>query len=365
MHVVEGNPFFSIIVPCCNVERYLGAMAASVKKQSFADWECVLSVEDSTDGTLAACEALAKGDQRFRIVRGPRSGSPSTPRNRGLSVAEGRYVVWLDGDDWLADDALAKMAKRLLANGEPDALQGSTTELLDDGKGGFTRVARHYNFEPDDDGKILSGLQVTQRFADLPRFAMPMASLTVCRHDFLLAHALQFVDGLRYEDNEWTPRVFAFAERVLVMDADVYVYRRRGGSITTADSLLSMYGQRADMLWHLFRFFVAHDFPAAFYRVWARRYVSFFFDQIFLDDLKEHRPGLAARDWTRCVRRVLSNGGRRAFLKLVRCAGLPKKLSAPLVLLCGIHPVLDVPARLYVRHVYYPLTMRRFKRRGW
>ena len=99
----EPHPFFSIIVPCCQVARYVDDMVASVRRQSFADWECILSVEDSSDGTLAACEALATSDVRFRLVSGPRSGSPATPRNRGLALAKGRYVVWLDGDDLLAD----------------------------------------------------------------------------------------------------------------------------------------------------------------------------------------------------------------------------------------------------------------------
>ena len=93
----EPHPFFSIIVPCCQVARYVDDMVASVRRQSFADWECILSVEDSSDGTLAACEALATSDVRFRPVSGPHSGSPATPRNRGLALAKRRCLARLKG----------------------------------------------------------------------------------------------------------------------------------------------------------------------------------------------------------------------------------------------------------------------------
>ena len=365
MRCMSGEcPFFSVVVPCCNVERYLPEAVESIKNQSFPDWECVLSYEDSTDGTRAVCEAAAKGDPRFRVVAGPRSGSPSTPRNRGLDAATGRYVVWLDGDDFLTDGVFAKLAEALRAHGEPELLQGGVTEFLEDDRGIRTFFARHFNYEHSDDGKILTGLEALTRFADMPRYAMPMASLTVARRDFLLARGLRFVDGLKYEDNEWTPRAMTFAERILVVDLDVFQYRRRAGSITTADGVLAAYEQKSRMMRCLFDFFASHELSEPMRRVWARTYVSFFFDQFFLGDIAEGRDDIAAADWTRCLRSILEKGGRRAFLKLARYAGLPKKLAAPLILLCGLHPVLDAPARFYVRRIYHPLVMRRFRKRG-
>ena len=151
----EPHPFFSIIVPCCNVARYVDDMAASVRGQSFADWECILSVEESFDATEAKCRAVAAADARFRVIVGPRSGSPATPRNRGLALAKGRYVVWLDGDDLLADEALSRFARALRSSGEPEAVQGAVAECLEDADGVRTTVARRFNFEPSDSGGIL------------------------------------------------------------------------------------------------------------------------------------------------------------------------------------------------------------------
>lgn len=358
----ESRPFFSIIVPCCQVARYVDDMAVSVRGQSFTDWECVLSVEVSSDATEAKCRAVAAADARFRVVVGPRSGSPATPRNRGLALAKGRYVIWLDGDDWLADETLARLAAAIRAHGEPDVVQGTATEYREDARGGRTFVARHVNFRPTDMGRMLTGEEAMVWFSESPRYIQPMASFSVCRRDFLLAQGLTFRPGLKYEDNEWTARVLTFARRLLPVDFDVFVYRHRPGSITTVTG--TDFVQYAEVVRHLFSFFAAQHPSARLARAWARRYLSFFFDLYFTDRYPVGPAGFPAHVRTACLRRVLEKGGRRAYLKLTRHAGFPKKLAAPLVLLCGFHPLLDLPARAYFKYLYYPLVLWRIRRSG-
>lgn len=356
---VAPSPLFSIVVPCCNVARYLGALAASLRAQSCADWEAVLSVETSTDGTQTACEALAASDARFRVVVGPRSGSPATPRNRGLDIAKGRYVVWLDGDDWLAEEALAQLAEAIRAHGEPEVVQGAATEYREDAKGVCTFAVRHVNFRPSDLGRVMTGEEATVLFSRAAHACAPMAALSVCRRDFLLAHGLAFQPGLKYEDNEWTARVLAFASRLLPVDFDVFVYRRRQGSITTENGGRADFVQYAQVVRHLLLFFSEQAFSKMFAAAWARRYLAFFYNIFFGGCFANGARDVETVERTACLRRILEKGGRRAYLKLVRHAGPLKMLAAPFVLLCGFHPVLDVPARLYFRFVYYPLTFRR------
>ena len=98
-------------------------------------------------------------------------------------------------------------------------------------------------------------------------------------------------------------------------------------------------------------------------RAWARRYLAFFFDLFFSSRYPVGPEGFSARARTACLRRILEKGGRRAYLKLTRSAGPLKTLAAPFVLLCGVHPLLDMPARLYFRLVYAPLVRWRSRRR--
>lgn len=359
----NAHPYFSIVVPCCEVGRYVDELVASIRGQSFADWECVLSVEISEDDTLEKCQAVARQDARFKVIAGPRSGSPATPRNRGMEIADGCYLIWLDGDDLLAEGVLARLFRAIQDYGEPEVVQGGTTEYCEDGLGKRSFVARRFNYRPTDVGRILTGEDAMVWFADSPRYVTPMASLSVCRADFLRANGLTFQPGLKYEDNEWTARLLTFAQRLLVVDFDFYIYRRRSGSITTDRTSGTDFVQYAEVVRYLLFFFENHSFSLRLARAWARRYLSFFFDIYFARYYPVGASGFSAAEWTACLRRILEKGGRGAYLKLTRYAGLPKKLAAPLVLLCGIHPILDWPARVYFRFLYYPLVLRSFRRR--
>ena len=90
------EPFFSIIVPCCDVEPYVRECLDSVLKQGFQDWECLIGVETSKDGTEAVVREYAAKDPRFKVFTGPRSGSCSAARNIGIDTASGEYLVFLD-----------------------------------------------------------------------------------------------------------------------------------------------------------------------------------------------------------------------------------------------------------------------------
>ncbi len=356
------HPFFSIVVPCCNVARYLDELVASVKGQSFADWECVLSYEDSTDSTLAACEALAAADPRFRVVKGPRSGSPATPRNRGLAVAKGRYVVWLDGDDYLADAAvLGDVAKALASAGEScDLVCGATSEFLEYDHGGRAPVGRHFNFAADDDGKVLSGHDVLVRFASLD-YAWPMASLSVCRADFLRAEDLSFRDGLKHEDEEWTPRAVTRARRVLVMDRDFYHYRRRAGSVTTNTNAEVRARHFAEVVRSQLLFFAAQSLPPPVAAAVARYYLSRFLEYYFLPSKESGAGDVSAAAKARGLARILEKGGRAALWKVASRASRAKRLGAALLMLAGFNRVFDLPARLYFG-LYYRLVLRRVRK---
>ena len=348
--------FFSIIVPCCEVAPYLDALAASVKGQPFADWECVLSVEDSKDGTLAACEALAQGDSRFRVVSGPRSGSPATPRNRGFAVAEGRYVIWLDGDDFLEDGALAALADALCTHGEPEVLVGALEEatFADDDRT-RTRSVRKFGFAADDAGKVFSGPEAFVRLMNHGSLPFIGAQVFVCRADFLRAQGISFVPGLRHEDEEWSPRVFYFAKSLLVLDQVIFVYRQREGSImsTQAGAKALEHHVRVDRAF--FDFHSAHAFTDALSRAWAREALSLFYFHFFYPS---RRRLVSGRDWRRCLGEVLAGDGLKNFLKLAKFGSAPKRVGAHLVALFRIHPAFGWVAYAYFKFVYYPIVMR-------
>ncbi|MDR0931662.1 MAG: glycosyltransferase family 2 protein, partial [Victivallales bacterium] len=112
------SPLFTVVAVCCNVADYVEEMILSIKNQTFADFECLAVVEDSSDKTEEIVRSAVAGDKRFSVITLPRSGSASVPRNYGIKHGKGKYLVFVDGDDWIELNALEKFAA--IINKTPD-----------------------------------------------------------------------------------------------------------------------------------------------------------------------------------------------------------------------------------------------------
>ena len=89
----------SIIVPVYNVQEYLNECVNSVLKQSYENLELILVDDGSTDGSSTMCDEFAIKDARVRVIHKP-NGGLSDARNIGLLQAKGKYVCFLDSDDY-------------------------------------------------------------------------------------------------------------------------------------------------------------------------------------------------------------------------------------------------------------------------
>lgn len=98
-------PTISVIIPAYNAAAFLERCLGSLRDQTFRDWEAVCVDDGSTDGTPALLDALAAGDRRIRVIHKVNEGV-SAARNTGVSQAEGRYVLFLDSDDFLHPRAM-------------------------------------------------------------------------------------------------------------------------------------------------------------------------------------------------------------------------------------------------------------------
>lgn len=95
-------PRVSVIVSTYNRAGYLREALASVRAQTYTDWECIVADDGSTDGTEAQMRSLAAHDPRLVYVRLPNGGRPGRTRNAGVASARGELLAFLDDDDlWL------------------------------------------------------------------------------------------------------------------------------------------------------------------------------------------------------------------------------------------------------------------------
>ena len=112
------SALISIVTPAFDVAPFVADAIRSARAQHLPGWEMILVDDGSRDGTARAAEHAAEGDARIRILRQANAGV-SAARNAGLAASRGEALLFLDADDWLAPDALRRLATALRA--APDA----------------------------------------------------------------------------------------------------------------------------------------------------------------------------------------------------------------------------------------------------
>ena len=130
--VSGNNPKISVIVPVYNVEQYLTRCIDSILAQTFTDFELLLIDDGSTDNSGKICDQYAKTDSRIRIFHKENNGVSSV-RNKGIKEAKGKWIAFVDSDDWLNEKSLEKyialsLQKDTLYIQQAKAVKGNVSE---------------------------------------------------------------------------------------------------------------------------------------------------------------------------------------------------------------------------------------------
>lgn len=105
-------PEISIIVPVYQVEQYLEKCVDSILNQTFSDFELILVDDGSKDRSPEICEEYAKRDTRVKVIH-KENGGLSDARNAGLEIATGKYIGFVDSDDYIAADMYEMLYQNL------------------------------------------------------------------------------------------------------------------------------------------------------------------------------------------------------------------------------------------------------------
>lgn len=240
------TPYFSVIIPVYNVEKYLHQCVESVLTQSFENIEVILVDDGSPDNCPAICDEFADKDSRVRVIH-KQNGGLSDARNYGIRAAQGEYLLFLDSDDyWGEADALETIFGRIAQYAEPaDMLMFQAQLIYPDGtiipdRNGFPDNFNDMTREESLVYMVENGLLIGS------------ACSKVVKRSFLLENNLFFKVGIKSEDVHWIFRVATAMPKYQYTDQYFYMYRKgRPGSITTTVSF-SHLCQLADMLEEFF-----------------------------------------------------------------------------------------------------------------
>ena len=268
----------SIIVPVYNVEKYLAECLDSIRSQSFTDYEIICVDDASTDASLSVLKAYAERDLRIQILVNEENRGLSYTRNRGLDVARGKYILFVDSDDMLKPEALEKLyqyAKRERVDGvlfdREIKLEGNAArEKLENVK------LEKEKLLPE---QIFSGKELFIKFTEVKHWKVA-AWRYFWNRDFLMKNSLRFYTGLINEDNLFTFQCLMKAAYIANLNEILYIYRKRDNSI--------MYQMNYHYLESAFVIFneIFYDWKNQDYdeqtSVAIERYLNYLFEQMFL-----------------------------------------------------------------------------------
>lgn len=101
----------SIIVPIYKIEDYLPQCIESILAQNYSEFELILVDDGSPDDCPAICEDYSKKDSRIKVIHKSNGGLVSA-RKAGLRIAQGEYIGYVDGDDWIEPDFYERLMRK-------------------------------------------------------------------------------------------------------------------------------------------------------------------------------------------------------------------------------------------------------------
>lgn len=211
---------FSIIVPIYRVESYLDKCVESLVSQSEKDIEIILVDDGSPDACPQMCDGWALRDERIKVIH-KENGGLSDARNAGIEAASGDYILFVDSDDYITEDACERLIA--FAGDGVDILVGDLETI-----GG----ANYYQHNQALLGKVLSSEEFLIASLKANRLPAP-APLNAYRKELFADGSLRFKVGLLHEDEHFMPRAFLAAKTVVYTGVSFYRYVIREESITT------------------------------------------------------------------------------------------------------------------------------------
>jgi teichuronic acid biosynthesis glycosyltransferase TuaG len=124
------NHLVSVITPIYNSERYLQECIESVQKQSYTNFEHILVDDCSTDNSVGIVKKFSKKDSRIKLLKLKKNSGAGVARNKGVEIAEGRFIAFLDADDFWSGDKLKDQLEMMVKTGH--ALSYTSYYVVDD-----------------------------------------------------------------------------------------------------------------------------------------------------------------------------------------------------------------------------------------
>ena len=225
----------SVIVPIYKVEEYLGKCVKSIQGQTYSELEIILVDDGSPDRCGAMCDEYARLDSRVRVIH-KENGGLADARNVGIEKANGKYMLFVDSDDWIHERLVEKTVETA-EKFNADIVLFDYARIV---KGGRQTDIFTMNVP---EGRVLSA-------GEEPGLITGSCSAVnkLYRRSFWKEAELSFPKGRYYEDLGTMPKVMGLAERIVYQKEVLYYYFLRAGSIMHSVDFKKNYEDRTAVM---------------------------------------------------------------------------------------------------------------------
>lgn len=212
------SPLVSVLVPICNVERYLRKCLKFLVRQTLEDIEIICIDDGSTDASPQIIAEYAENDARIKVITKPNSGYGDS-MNKGLELAQGEYIAIVESDDFIDEDGLERMVTLAQDNDAEVVKTNFYTHMsgIDYHEDPILPNLEHCSCGVVFDPREKQDIFLTQ----------PAIWSALYRRDFLLANKVDFLPtpGASFQDTSFNFKVFACARRVCLSNEACLHYR--------------------------------------------------------------------------------------------------------------------------------------------
>lgn len=218
----------SVVIPVYNVEHYLPKCIESVIKQTYAQLEIILVDDGATDLSGKICEQYAKRDSRIQVIHKP-NGGLSDARNCGLERATGKYITFIDSDDYVSKYFVERLYTNIVKTGADISI------------GNFLRVKENTeiqdNIEKSCEFKVYDRIQSFTALYDKElKDIFTTAWGKIYKRE--LFELIRYPVGRNYEDTSIAHLVYNLITKVVYENVKIYYYLERENSITKSEQFI-------------------------------------------------------------------------------------------------------------------------------
>ena len=221
------DPKITVIIPLYNCEKYVAECVRSLRQQTFIDFEAICVNDCSPDNSYMVAQEAARGDDRFAFFSLDENRGPGGARNVALDRARGKYIVFLDSDDFFVSDALKKIYERAEAQQLDDMYFNAKSFY--ESAAVHKRVKEDFSHRPSFDG-VATGRELFTFFQQRGEF-WPQGAMRMVRRGLLEENGIRFREGIIHEDALFTFQTLVASQRSTFLNEPIYMRRVHEGSV--------------------------------------------------------------------------------------------------------------------------------------